>query len=192
MLKRRAFRGASVCAGQAAASADAEMLAQHLADAIVGVAIMAGAVFLAALPAGRSGLAELGEYHADARPLDAPVVTLLAVATPNGINDLTPNPTVSHGCATVDGIAPKGDRRHARAALQWGMNADADTIASLEHVQSLQTLLLRAILAELPPPARVRVLARFTAAAERLPVADDDADAVGAAFCVALLGDRSD
>lgn len=63
------------------------------------------------------------------------------------------------------------------------MNADADTIASLEHVQSLQTLLLRAILAELPPPARARALARFTAAAERLPVADDDADAAGAAFC---------
>lgn len=89
----------------------------------------------------------------------------------------------------VAGIAPKGDRRHARAALQLGMNADADTIASLEHVQSLQTLLLRAILAELPPPARVRVLARFTAAAERLPVADDDADAAGAAFCAEALRD---
>ena len=35
---------------------------------------------------------------------DAPVATLsdAPVATPNGINDLTPNPTVNHGCATVN------------------------------------------------------------------------------------------
>ena len=51
---------------------------------------------------------------------------------------------------------------------------------------------MEAILAELPLQTRVRVLARFTAAAERLPVADDDADAAGAAFCAEALGKWSD
>ena len=67
------------------------------------------------------------------------------------------------------------------------MDHDADTIASLEHVNALQAAMLRAILAELPPPARARALARFTAAAECLPAADDDADAAGAAFCAEAL-----
>lgn len=73
-------------------------------------------------------------------------------------------------------------------ALQCRMT-HAARLASLERVQSLHALLLRSLLAELPPPARARVLARFTDAAERLPTAPDDADAAGAAFCAAMLGD---
>lgn len=84
-------------------------------------------------------------------------------------------------------IATKRDRQHTRAALQSGMNTDTDRLASLEHVNALQAAMLRAILAELPPPARARVLARFTDAAERLPTAPDDAEAAGAAFCAAML-----
>ena len=68
------------------------------------------------------------------------------------------------------------------------MNTEADTIA--DHTQRLHGLMLRAILAELPPLARARVLARFAAAAECLPVADDDA--AGAAFCAEVLGKWSD
>lgn len=79
-------------------------------------------------------------------------------------------------------------RRLPAGAAMAGVT-HADRLARLEHVQSLHAKLLRAILAELPPPARARVLARFTAAAGRLPVADDDADAAGAAFCAEVLGD---
>ena len=49
------------------------------------------------------------------------------------------------------------------------MNADADTIASLEHVQSLQTLLLRAILDDMRPEDRRRVIERLAAAVADLP-----------------------
>lgn len=88
------------------------------------------------------------------------------------------------------GIPPKSDSPPARAALQWGMNADADTIASLEHVLALQTLLLRAILDDMRPEDRRRVIERLAAAVADLPAPSEAADVAGAAWLARLVAPR--
>ena len=66
----------------------------------------------------------------------------------------------------------------------------ADRLASLEHVQSLQTLLLHAILDDMRPEDRRRVFERLHAAVERLPPVSEVADVAGASWLAGLVAPR--
>lgn len=74
-------------------------------------------------------------------------------------------------------------------ALQWRMT-HADRLARLEHVQSLQTMLLHAILDDLPPTDRRRVIERLHAAVADMEPARETADAAGAAWLSWLVAPR--
>jgi hypothetical protein len=66
----------------------------------------------------------------------------------------------------------------------------ADRIARLEHVQHLQTLLLHAILDDLPPTDRWRVLDRLHTAVSCMEPVREVADVAGAAWLSLLVAPR--
>ena len=87
---------------------------------------------------------------------------------------------------TSDNIPIRSDTVRRGSMLQFAMN----TAARLEHVQSIQTALLCAVLDDMRPEDRRQTLERFTAMARDLEPVDNDndnADAAGAAWCAALL-----
>ena len=113
--------------------------------------------------------------------------------TPNGIKHLGCNPTVNHGCATVRhcwatvaGIPIQSDMHPACDALQCRMT-HADRLARLEHVQSLHTLLLHAMLDDMHPEDRRRVIERLACAVADLPAPSEAADVAGAAWLSRLV-----